>query len=112
MTAWYRSEGDQEGLQFWSYILDSLNLLTYEGMSDEETGFDEDSGESLKFVLKPLYRHEDFGLLFKYVDSVPASYPDLFHRTGTKRWKRVATPFYTAREAPTHLPSSFYRDGY
>ncbi|KAJ3969803.1 hypothetical protein EV361DRAFT_827982, partial [Lentinula raphanica] len=83
------ASGDKEGLHFWTYILQALDHLSILGMSDEETGFDEDSGEPLKYVYTLPSRHPDFRPLFQYVDNIPDICPNFFSQTGPKRWKRI-----------------------
>ncbi|KAJ3758820.1 hypothetical protein EV360DRAFT_19848, partial [Lentinula raphanica] len=95
-----RTSSDVEGLQFWSYVLQVLDHLTYLGMSDEETGFDEDTNESLKYVFVLHFRHTDFRPLFHYVDSIPDMYPNFFSQSGPKRLKRVDIQNVVMRSAP------------
>ncbi|KAJ3754955.1 hypothetical protein EV360DRAFT_50623, partial [Lentinula raphanica] len=98
------ASGDDEGLHFWIYILQALDHLTYLGMSDEETGFDEDSGEPLKYVYILPSRHTGFQPLFQYVDNIPDVHPSFFPQTGLRRWKRVHTHISGTRQAPNATP--------
>ncbi|KAJ3898159.1 hypothetical protein F5879DRAFT_771350, partial [Lentinula edodes] len=98
MIAQCRAIADEDGLVFWTYILQSLDILTHHGMSDEETGYDEDNDEEpFKYVFDVDYRHPAFSPLFQHVDNTPALYPDFFCPTGTKRLKRVSTQLPVAR---------------
>ncbi|KAJ3725348.1 hypothetical protein C8R42DRAFT_547080, partial [Lentinula raphanica] len=64
MISMCKAVSDDEGLDFWSYVLHALDHLTYLGMSDEETAVDEDSTEPLKYVFILHFCHPDFRLLF------------------------------------------------
>ncbi|KAJ3709853.1 hypothetical protein C8R42DRAFT_692186 [Lentinula raphanica] len=107
MIAMCKAFGDNDGLHFWSYVLQVLDHLTYLGMSDEETAIDEDSTEPLKYVFILHFRHPDFRPLFEYVDNTPYMYPECFPQSGPRRLKRVDTQHVVTRSAPSKLPPSF-----
>ncbi|KAJ3806579.1 hypothetical protein F5879DRAFT_798988, partial [Lentinula edodes] len=104
-----RNIEDHSGVVFWTHVQQSLKILTYQGMSDEESGYDEDEGVPIKYVLDFPHRHHDFKLLFQYIDNIPSLHPGFFRNTGTKRLKRVPVNISTARLPRLALPSSFMR---
>ncbi|KAJ4470293.1 hypothetical protein C8R41DRAFT_709422, partial [Lentinula lateritia] len=108
MIAQCQAVSDEEGLSFWTYIEQSLGILTYHGMSDEETNED-DNEEPFKYVFDLDFRHPAFDSLFQHVDKTPALYPDFFHPTGVKRMKRVSTHIPVTRAPASEVPASFFR---
>ncbi|KAJ3893361.1 hypothetical protein GG344DRAFT_8386, partial [Lentinula edodes] len=83
MLDYCESSGDEDGVRFWSYILQSLNILTTTGMSDEET-VSGNATVSFRVVKHSNSRHPAFRILFQYVDDVPLLYQDLFEQRGKK----------------------------
>ncbi|GAW07714.1 hypothetical protein LENED_009724 [Lentinula edodes] len=102
---------DEEGIGFWTYIEQSLDILTYHGMSDEEPDKD-DNKEPFKCVFGLDFRHPAFNSLFQHVDETPALYPDFFPPTGAKRIKRIFTHISVTRAPAPQVPASFFREGY
>ncbi|KAJ3875657.1 hypothetical protein F5051DRAFT_430389 [Lentinula edodes] len=102
---------DEEGIGFWTYIEQSLVILTYHGMSDEEPDED-DNKEPFKCVFGLNFRHPAFNSLFQHVDKTPALYPDFFPPTGAKRIKRIFTQISVTRAPAPQVPASFFREGY
>ncbi|KAJ3901945.1 hypothetical protein F5879DRAFT_762074, partial [Lentinula edodes] len=83
MLDYCKSSGDEDGGLFWSYILQSLNILGTAGMSDEETVSDKAS-ISFRIVKDSNSHHPAFRILFQYVDDIPLLYQDLFEQRGRK----------------------------
>jgi hypothetical protein len=103
-------KGDKQGLKFWRDILVALDILTIDGMSDEEDGIDMD--EQVRYVKDLDFRHPDFRTLFKKVDKTRTTETTIFTKTGRKSLRRVYVPQTTSRSPPSELPSSFYRPKY
>ncbi|KAJ3911051.1 hypothetical protein F5877DRAFT_28069, partial [Lentinula edodes] len=81
----YTSLGDEDGIRFWTYILQSSNALPSTGKCDEETVSDTERKVSFRGVADSNSRHSASRILFHYVDDIPSMYPDLFYQRGKKR---------------------------
>ncbi|THV01611.1 hypothetical protein K435DRAFT_654928, partial [Dendrothele bispora CBS 962.96] len=110
MTEHLRESGNEQTLRFWTNMLLALDLLTTDGMSDEETF--EEGGEVVKVVKDPQFRHPDFRALLAYVDATPRKMKMLFNQSGRKPLRRVVSDLITERIPPAKLPSTFYRPEY
>lgn len=97
--------GEIQRAQFWREVLECVEILTVDGMSDEEDGTEGD--ESVRLVKDLDYRHPDFRKLFKKVDNVRTKNSSIFKNTGRKRIRRVYVSEMTSRPPPTNIPSSF-----
>ncbi|KAE9385235.1 hypothetical protein BT96DRAFT_840966 [Gymnopus androsaceus JB14] len=106
-----RTNDDQSGIEFWSFVLRAVTGLTSDGMSDEENG-DGDGDETARRVLDIDFRHPDFRELFKKVDNVRKSHPRIFNQAGAKYKRRLHVDTMSQRQPPPHLPKSFYRPEY
>lgn len=98
-------KGEIQRAQFWREVLESVEILTVDGMSDEEDGTEGD--ESVRLVKVLDYRHPDFRKLFKKVDDVRMKDSSIFRNTGRKRLRRVYVSEITSRPPPTNIPSSY-----
>ncbi|KAJ3904222.1 hypothetical protein F5879DRAFT_956149 [Lentinula edodes] len=81
----YTSLGDEDGIRFWTYILQSSNALPSTGKCDEEIVSDTERKVSFRGVTDSNSRHSASRILFHYVDDIPSMYPDLFYQRGKKR---------------------------
>ncbi|KAJ4494804.1 hypothetical protein C8J55DRAFT_554428 [Lentinula edodes] len=80
----YTSLGDEDGIRFWTYILQSSNALASTGKC-EETASDKECKVSFRGVTDSNSCHSASRILFHYVDDIPSIYPDLFDQRGKKR---------------------------
>lgn len=103
-------KGDDQGLKFWRDVLSAVDILTVDGMSDEEDGIDGD--EQVRYVKDLDFRHPDFRTLLKKVDKTRTTETTIFTRIGRKSLRRVYVSQTTSRSPPSGLPSSFYRPEY
>ncbi|KAK7448102.1 hypothetical protein VKT23_013860 [Stygiomarasmius scandens] len=110
MTQHLRSIGKEQDLRFWTDMLLALDLLTIDGMSDEET--DEQDEQTVKVVKDLQFRHSDFRPLLAYVDTAPRRMKKLFVQSGRKPFRRVFSDLISEQTPPPNLPSAFYRPQY
>ncbi|KAK7452215.1 hypothetical protein VKT23_012320 [Stygiomarasmius scandens] len=110
MTQHLQSIGKEQDLRFWTDMLLALDLLTVDGMSDEET--DDQDEQTVKVVKELRFRHSDFRPLLAYVDAVPRRMKKLFNQSGRKPFRRVVSDLVAERTPPPNLPSTFYQPRY
>ncbi|KAE9384184.1 hypothetical protein BT96DRAFT_801948, partial [Gymnopus androsaceus JB14] len=106
----HEKKGDMQGFQFWREVLESIDILTIGGMSDDEEGTEEN--ETVRLVKDLDFRHPDFRNLFRKVDNVRTRNPSIFRNSGRKRMRRVYVPEMTSHQPPPNMPSSYYRQEY
>ncbi|KAJ4464896.1 hypothetical protein C8J55DRAFT_566603 [Lentinula edodes] len=102
MLDYCTSSGDEDGVLFWSYILQSLNIPGTTGVSDEETVSDKAS-ISFRIIKDSNSHHPAFRILFQYVDDLPLLYQDLFEQRGRKL--KHPRRFPVSNAAKTHIAS-------
>ncbi|THU96440.1 hypothetical protein K435DRAFT_620104, partial [Dendrothele bispora CBS 962.96] len=110
MTDHLRGTGDEEGLRFWAAALTTIDRLTIDGMSEDETV--ELDGEKVMVVKDLAFRHPNFNRLFEHIDATRPGMKSLFNQGGRKRIRRVLSKQLMERKPPPGLPSSFYRPEY
>ncbi|KAJ3970635.1 hypothetical protein EV361DRAFT_801685, partial [Lentinula raphanica] len=106
-----QDRGDAQRATFWSDVILSLNLLTVDGMSDEEDSVDS-GNQSIRIVKDLDFRHPDFRLLFQRVDQTRTAEPMIFGKAGRKRTGRRYSSQVIEHADPPCLPRSFYRPQY
>ncbi|THU95290.1 hypothetical protein K435DRAFT_798227 [Dendrothele bispora CBS 962.96] len=107
MIAICRDKNDMDGLLFWQEVLQCTDTLTIHGMSEEEDG--NESGEPVKVVLDPPFRHADFRPLFRFVDDLPQIERKVFNNTGRKCTRRIEGGASTTGRTPIqNLPRAYY----
>ncbi|KAJ3831961.1 hypothetical protein F5878DRAFT_500939, partial [Lentinula raphanica] len=113
-----QERGDQQGLNFWEYVVLVVGILKQDGMSDEEDGEvpmtvgGMTRNHAIKKILVVHWRHPWFRDLFRIVDSAPAVEQVLFHRAGHSRIIQLPVNEVTYRAPPTGLPMSVFRPEY
>ncbi|KAL1657727.1 hypothetical protein GGF50DRAFT_29792, partial [Schizophyllum commune] len=100
----------RDQLPWWEEACRALELLTQNGMSDEEDGFDED--EPIRLVRDIKYRNPQVGRFLETLDQARVSETAIFQAVGRSRRRRVKVPLLIEREPPPGLPMSFFRPGY
>ncbi|KAK7443829.1 hypothetical protein VKT23_015610 [Stygiomarasmius scandens] len=110
MTQHLRETETEQGLRFWTDMLLAVDLLSIDGMSDEETV---DANEETVKVVKDLhFRHSDLRPFLAYVDATPRRMKRVFNQSGRKPFRKIISDVLTERPPPPNLPSSFYRPQY
>ncbi|KAJ3753864.1 hypothetical protein FB446DRAFT_607317, partial [Lentinula raphanica] len=113
-----RERNDHAGLTFWRYVLQVLDALGHDGMSDEEgTEIDVNNQgfvrkHPAKKILVLYWRHPWFRDLFQRVDSAPAVEKLIFRRSRSSRMPRIAVSQQSQRPPPKGLPVTFFRPQY
>ncbi|KAK7434700.1 hypothetical protein VKT23_020064 [Stygiomarasmius scandens] len=111
MMDFAHKQGDVKDLAFWASLLTCTEVLTVNGMSDEEDGID--AGEVIKLVSELDFRHPDFHPIFSLIDSTRESEDEIFTSVGRKRMRRIYTGVTNSdRIPPENLPPSYYRPEY
>ncbi|THU76150.1 hypothetical protein K435DRAFT_617596, partial [Dendrothele bispora CBS 962.96] len=104
-------EGDTERLQFWTEVLQCTQILTADGMSDEEDG--EKDGEPVRYVHELDFRHPDLQILFGYLDNIRETENMIFNTVGRKRLCRIHSGLVQSECAPpVDLPPAYYKPSY
>ena len=113
-----RERNDPPATDFWQYILQILQHLQHDGMSDEEDANQlvtrgEFSGiEPIKQVLVLRFRNPYFRKLFEMIDQTKAFEKLVFTQTGRQALKRVRVGTASTREPPKGLPRNFLDENY
>ncbi|THU99860.1 hypothetical protein K435DRAFT_658109, partial [Dendrothele bispora CBS 962.96] len=116
-----REQGDERGVEFWSYVLTVIDVMKHHGMSDEE-----DETEPVMFgnlrlmdqvrIVQELdWRDSSFSHLFALVDRTPRLETEYFNQTGKKPMKRLRdhpSRKIVKRKPPKGLPRSFFKPEY
>ncbi|THU92393.1 hypothetical protein K435DRAFT_862495 [Dendrothele bispora CBS 962.96] len=104
-------EGDEGKAKLWADVLQCMQVLTADGMSEEENG--EEDGELVRYVYELDFRHPEFQSLFNFVDRMRESQKTVFNTTGRKRFRKVQRiDICPARKPPADLPPSYYKPEY
>lgn len=109
MVAYHRNAGDQESTQHWANILQDLDLLNIQGMSDDEETMD-DEGNKMIITYSPAFRRPELDALFDKVDRTSES--TIFTNVGRHRAPRIRSHKTVERDPPQGLPIQYLRDGY
>ncbi|KAL1749842.1 hypothetical protein FB107DRAFT_224871, partial [Schizophyllum commune] len=104
-----------EALAYWSYVMRAVEALGLEGMSDEETDYEEiehDSGAVTKRryhkVLNPVWRHPELRGLFEKVDEAPALARMYFDKRAGAKTLRVRVDEASGHAPPKRIPKALY----
>ncbi|KAL1738191.1 hypothetical protein HDZ31DRAFT_70280 [Schizophyllum fasciatum] len=110
------------GEQFWSYVLEVIKELGYDGMSDEESDTEEMTRPNnfkvnvrYRKVLKLRWRHPSIEALFAKVDETPKLAKAFFHTSASSpanRLRRVRVDKESTRDPPKNIPRSLYNPEY
>ncbi|KAJ3717718.1 hypothetical protein C8R42DRAFT_586815, partial [Lentinula raphanica] len=113
-----RQRKDSNALKFWTYGLNCLHKLGHGGMSEEEDAMvthlvnGVETHEQVRHVLAPDFRHPVFRSYWQLVDQTRGLEDMIFKQTGRTRMRRIRVNKISYQPPPTHLPASFFRDGY
>ncbi|KAG7090363.1 hypothetical protein E1B28_009483 [Marasmius oreades] len=102
-----RQKEEQEGVEFWSFVLHSVRELDLAGISDDEDS--EIEGQKVKLVHQLDFRHPDFRPLFEMVDHTT---PEKLSRRGRQRPRGVLSPLVTEREPPSGIAPERFKPEY
>ncbi|KAI5895837.1 uncharacterized protein SCHCODRAFT_01170147 [Schizophyllum commune H4-8] len=110
-----RVSNKPEALAYWSYVMRAVEALGFEGMSDEETDYEEiehDSGVVTKRryhkVLNPVWRRPELRDLFAKVDEAPALARMYFDKRAGAKTPRVRVDEASGQAPPKRIPKALY----
>ncbi|KAF5359901.1 hypothetical protein D9758_013991 [Tetrapyrgos nigripes] len=76
-------------VEFWTSVSSTVQMLTIDGMSDEET--EQQDGQTVKVIKDPEFRHPALREIFQHVDGARKKEQALFIQSGGKPLRRVFT---------------------
>lgn len=104
---------DRSSEEFWNYILQLLNTLKHDGMSDEEdadqvvTRSGVTEVEPIKQVLVLKFQNPYFRGLFELVDKAKGLKDMVFNQSGRVPMKRIRVDTVSSRQPPKGLSRNF-----
>lgn len=119
MLEFSRNTGNTALAEYWAYVLEALDILKHDCMSDEEdveenitTEDGVDTTRKVRIVKLLWFRHESFRPLFETIDATRGLEDLIFHQSGATRIPRKRVAVVDSRLPPKGLPKSVFRQEY